>query len=191
MQNLGVFGGTFDPPHIGHLILARYAYVELNLDKILFIPAGIQPHKQAKKISSPEDRFQMLRLAVRNDSRFDISRLEIDRGGLSYTSHTLRELHDLYPDAKLYFIMGGDNISDIDSWKNPEEIFALATVAAGRRPEYTSEGSFKNKITYFNMPQIEISSTMIRRLVGEGQPVRYLVPDEVEKYIMEKGLYIG
>lgn len=190
MNNLGVFGGTFDPPHIGHLILARYAYVELNLNKILFVPARNQPHKKEKNIASPEARLEMLKLAIRDDNRFEVSSMEIERKGLSYTYQTLKGLKKLYPESELYFIIGGDNIVDIETWKNPEEIFNLATVAAAMRPEYVLKGKYKNRIKIFNMPQIDISSTMIRNMIRGGQTVKHLVPSSVEKYIKHNRLYL-
>lgn len=190
MRNLGVFGGTFDPPHIGHLVLAQCAYEELRLDKLLFIPAARQPHKADKPISSPEARLEMLRLAIGDDERFEVSDIEINREALSYTYLSLKNLKELYPECELYFIMGGDNIADIETWKNPEEIFNIARVAAALRPEYELSGQFKDGIQIIRMPQIDVSSTMIRELVGEGRSIKYLVPGPVETYIRHNRLYI-
>ena len=190
MAGLGIFGGTFDPPHLGHLILAQCAYEKLKLDKVIFIPAGIQPHKQDKKITSASDRLAMLRLAVCNDPKFEISTLEIDSSDVSYSYKTVQQLRVIYPENELYFLIGGDNISDIDTWMKPEEIFKIAKVAAAKRPDTKTGGRFEKEIMIFDMPQIGISSTDIREMVKTGQAIKYLVPDSVENYIMKNKLYI-
>ncbi|OQX92660.1 MAG: hypothetical protein B6D58_01925 [candidate division Zixibacteria bacterium 4484_95] len=189
MTRLGILGGTFDPPHIGHLILAQNAFENFKLDKVLFVPAAIQPHKQKRKVSPPEVRLRLLQLALEGDDRFDISDIELKRSGPSYTIDSLRSLQKLYKGIKLYFIIGGDNISDIATWKDPDKIFEIADVVAVLRPDSQFEGPFKDRITLFNMPQIEISSSEIRKLVGQGKSVKYLVPDKVEKYIRENRIY--
>ena len=190
MTKLGLLGGVFDPPHIGHLILAQTALETFKLDKILFIPSSQQPHKRYKDVSPIETRVELLKLAIFNDNRFEISDIEIKRPGLSYTSDTLIELQALYPKIRFYFIIGGDNISDIQTWKDPENIFALAKVVAAIRPDSRSEGMYSDRIEIFNMPQIDISSSMVRQFVKQGRSVKYLVADKVEQYIKQQKLYL-
>lgn len=190
ITRLGILGGTFDPPHIGHLILAQSALENLRLDKVLFIPAAVQPHKQKREVSTPRVRLHLLKLALEDDDRFDISDVEIKRSGLSYTIDTLCNLQTLYPGVKLFFIIGGDNISDIVTWKDPDSIFAIARVAAALRPDSQPEGPFKDRVKLFDMPQIEISSSEIRKLARQGKSIKYLVPVKVEKYIRENRMYL-
>lgn len=190
ITRLGILGGTFDPPHIGHLILAQNAFENFKLDKVLFIPAAIQPHKQKREVSPPQVRLHLLQLALEDDDRFDISDIEMKRSGPSYTIDTLHSLQKLYPEARLYFIIGGDNISDIAAWKDTDSIFEVAEVVAALRPDSQLEGPFKDRVRLFDMPQIEVSSSEIRKLVRHGKSVEYLVPDKVEKYIRENGIYL-
>ncbi|MCP4584028.1 MAG: nicotinate-nucleotide adenylyltransferase [candidate division Zixibacteria bacterium] len=189
MSKLGILGGTFDPPHIGHLILAQAALENLKLDKIIFIPAANQPQKQLQQVSSVAIRLKMLKLALGNEEQFEISEIEISRDGLSYTCDTVDELKDMYPKAALYLIIGGDNISEIETWKKPEDIFTKANVAAALRPEFKSIGTYMNKIKIIDMPQVDISSTLIRKNVKDGKSIKYLVPERVENYISANGLY--
>ena len=190
MKKLGILGGTFDPPHLGHMILAQSAREELELDKIIFIPAANQPHKLDKAVTDPDLRIQMVSIAIAGDERLAVSDIEIRREGLSYMSDTIREMHRAYPESKLILIIGGDNISDLETWKNPEAIFEWAEVAAALRPSAKVSGKFNNRIRLFAMPQIEISSSLIRSLVKDHRSIRYYVPDGVEKFIREHKLYI-
>ena len=190
ITKLGVLGGTFDPPHIGHLLLAQTAFENYNLDKILFIPAARLPHKHQKAVAPVKTRLEMLRLALDEDNRFEISDIEIKRPGLSYTSDTLEKLQALYPKAKFYLIIGGDNISDMQTWKNPENIFALARGVASLRPNSRPDGVYRDRVEIFNMPQVDISSTMIRQFVKRGKSVKYMVTDKVEQFIRRHGLYL-
>ena len=189
MSRLGILGGTFDPPHIGHLILAQYAHEAFYLGKVIFIPAAIQPHKTGKPVTSATARFEMLKLAVENNPGFTVSDIEQRRGGLSYTCDTLRRLKGLYPGDELYLILGGDNIADITTWKNPDEIFTLAKVVAAKRPEFDNTGVYSGRIQVFEMPLIGISSTLIRHRIMQGKTVSYLVPAAVEQYINRHRLY--
>jgi len=190
MTKLGILGGTFDPPHVGHLILAQSALEKFQLDKILFMPAARQPHKQNKEVTSAEIRLALLKLAIKNNSRFEISEIEIKRPGLSYTCDTLKELSNIYARSQFYLIVGGDNITDIETWKHPEQIFSMAKVIAATRPNSKPGGFHIDKIDIFDSPQIDISSTMIRKLVKNGRSIKYLVPDEIEKYIIDNNLYV-
>ena len=189
MARLGVLGGTFDPPHIGHLILAQCALEYFQFDRVIFIPANKQPHKLDQPISAGKIRLEMLKLALADDKHFEISAIELDDDSVSYTCQTLHKLKALYPKYELYFIMGGDNITDIQTWKNPEEIFLLAEVVAAHRPAFPAEGEHAGQIKLFPMPQIEISSTAIRENVKQGKAIKYLVADSVEKYIIKHNLY--
>jgi nicotinate-nucleotide adenylyltransferase len=141
-------------------------------------------------VSAPEVRLRLLKLALQDDDRFDISDIEIKRSGLSYTIDTLRSLRRLYPEVELFFIVGGDNISDIATWKDPDSIFATAKVAAALRPDSQPEGLFKGRVKIFDMPQIETSSSEIRKFTRQGKSIKYLVPDRVEKYIRENRMYL-
>jgi nicotinate-nucleotide adenylyltransferase len=188
-KTYGILGGTFDPPHMGHLILAQSAYEALGLDQVIFIPTSIQPHK-INKVGTPGDiRFKMLQLAIDNDPRFGISDVEIGRPGISYTVDTFAILRAQYPEDSLYLLMGSDNVVDIAVWKDPEQLFALCKVAAARRPDYNPTGPYANRVRYFEMPSIQLSSTLIRKKVKEGKSIKYLVPASVEDYILSNGLY--
>ncbi len=188
-KTYGILGGTFDPPHIGHLILAQSALESLRLDHVIFIPTSIQPHKINKVGTAGNIRQTMLALALNNDSRFSISDIELTREGVSYTVDTLTLLHEKYPNDSLYLLLGSDNVIDIAAWKNPEQIFALCKVAAARRPDFAPSGPYVNRVRYFDMPSIQLSSTAIRNKVKEGKSIKYLVPASVEEYILTNGLY--
>lgn len=187
--SIGLLGGTFDPPHLGHLILAQAACESLNLERIVFIPAFIQPHKQDKPVTPANLRLEMLRLAVAGNPRFTISEIEIARGGLSYTIDTIRGMEREYPESDLYLIIGADNVADIDTWKDPDEIFAHCRVAAANRKGYQPTGRFADRIRIFDIPEIDISSSEIRNRIRTGRSIRYLVPAPVEEFIETRGLY--
>jgi nicotinate-nucleotide adenylyltransferase len=188
-KTYGILGGTFDPPHVGHMILAQSAYESLHLDKVIFVPTSIQPHK-INKVGTPGTvRYKMLELAIDNDPRFSISDIEIGRPGISYTVDTFVLLRAQYQDDNLYLLMGSDNVVDISAWKDPEQLFSLCKVAAARRPENAPSGPYSNRVRYFEMPSIQLSSTLIRKKVKEGSSIKYLVPAAVEEYIFSNGLY--
>ncbi len=187
---VGLLGGTFDPPHLGHLILAQAACESLNLERVVFIPALIQPHKQDRPVTPANLRLEMLRLAVNGDPRFAVSEMEIARGGVSYTIDTIRGMELEYPESDLYLIIGADNVADIDTWKDPEEIFTRCRVAAANRKGYRLTGRFADRIRMFDIPEIDISSSEIRNRLKIGRSIRYLVPAPVEEFIKARGLYI-
>ncbi len=139
MARIGILGGTFDPPHNGHIALAFAALAQLQLDRIIFIPANKPPHKPETVISSANDRLNMLRLAIDSIKDFDLSEIELHRPGNSYTIETLSELKAVYPDDEFYFIIGADNVAEMEGWHKPEEIFKLATIAAANRPGYMTQ----------------------------------------------------
>jgi len=194
---VGILGGTFNPPHLGHLVCGQEAYVELGLDLVLLIPALIPPHKPIEDEPGAEHRLELCRLSIRNDHRFAVSALELLRAGPSFTVDTLRELHSQVPDNELFLIVGGDVAAGLPEWHQPERVLSLATVAVANRrgtPKVSVEAALGrlcggDRARFFAMPRIGVSSTMIRRRVRAGQPVRYLVPDAVEQYISQHRLY--
>jgi nicotinate-nucleotide adenylyltransferase len=188
---VGILGGTFDPPHVGHLAIAGAALKALKLSKIIFIPALVQPHKTQKVSSSPTDRLNMLRLALDGCREFEISEMELQRRGRSFTVDTLEELKRIQPSNRLFLIIGADNVSEIETWRNPERIFELATVAAANRPGFQPTGRYVQDIVYFDMPDTNVSSTEIREKVKVGISVNRLISTRVEKYIRENKLYLN
>jgi nicotinate-nucleotide adenylyltransferase len=194
---IGVYGGTFNPPHLGHLVCAQEAHLQLGLDRILFVPAARPPHKPVPEDPGAVHRLALCRLAVANDDRMEVCELEIDRGGTSFTVDTLEELKSTDPDSELFLILGGDNAAGLPSWREPERIIELATPAqAGRRgtsgaavDEAMAQLSGGDRAVRFAMPTMEISSTMIRRRAAADRPIRYLVPDAVADYVVEHRLY--
>ena len=191
MSKVGIFGGTFDPIHLGHLITAQSVKELRDLDKIIFIPAFISPHKTDAKASSPEDRLNMIKLAVEGIPFFDFSDIEIKKGGISYSVDTLQELKKHY--TELEFIIGYDNIFTFHTWKEPDEIFKLAKVIVLKRksshpPQF--EDKYYHQSVFVQTRGIEISATDIRERVKHGMPINFLVPSEVMKYIYKHKLYI-
>jgi nicotinate-nucleotide adenylyltransferase len=194
---VGVLGGTFNPPHLGHLVCAQEAYIQLDLDRVLFIPARIPPHKPVEEEPGAEHRLELCRLAVKDDERFAVSELEMQREGPSYTVDTLSELHSNAPDNDLYLIVGGDVAAGLPDWHEPNRVLSLATLAVAKRrgtPRESVETALEHlegggRTEFFRMPRIGVSSTLIRRRVEAGEPIRYIVPDSVADYIQEHGLY--
>jgi nicotinate-nucleotide adenylyltransferase len=194
---VGILGGAFNPPHIGHLVCAQEAVLELELERLLFVPTGQAPHREIEQDPGPEARLEMCELAVDDDERFEISRAEIEREGPSYTVETLRALRDEAPDDELFLLLGGDQASALPQWHEPEEVLRLATVAVVPRSGFHREAiavkvaSLKGAalVRFLDMPRIDVSSSLVRRRVAVGKPIRYLVPDKVAGYIEENGLY--
>jgi nicotinate-nucleotide adenylyltransferase len=194
---VGILGGAFNPPHTGHLVCAQEALVQLELDKVVFMPVGQAPHRDLEGDPGAEERLEMVELAIADDERFEVSRLEIDREGPSYTADTLRALREAAPDDELFLLLGGDQAAALMSWHEPEEVLALATVAVAERLSWSRQaigikiGRLKGVegIRYLEMPIIQISSSSIRRRAAAGRPLRYLVPDRVAAYIEANGLY--
>jgi nicotinate-nucleotide adenylyltransferase len=195
---LGLFGGTFDPVHIGHLHIAECAREQFALDGVLFIPTGQPVRKLAVGFSASEDRYAMLRAAVAGNACFDVSRIEIDRTGTTYTIDTLRAIHERYGDrAELFFIVGSDAAADIGTWKDAEEIATLTTVLSAKRViSQDAEPTLLHNGNCFDIRPIasrllDISSQGLRERVGQGCSIRYLLPDTTYAYIREQGLYQG
>jgi len=191
-------GGTFDPIHFGHLVTAEEALVQFNLDRVVFMPTGIPAAKAHDVVTPVEHRYLMTVLATAANPDFDVSRVEVDRPGLTYTVDTLAEVRqELGPSAELFFITGADAVWEIVSWKDAEKVADLATFIAATRPGYDLEAARKLhedaatrfKIEYIEVPALAISSTDMRRRVAERRPIRYLTPEAVVAYIDKHGLY--
>jgi nicotinate-nucleotide adenylyltransferase len=192
MLRIGLFGGTFDPPHLGHLALAECARERLRLDRVLFVPAGTPPHKRGRRVSGAAARVAMTRLAVRGNPAFEVSLLEVRRRGPSLTLDTLRELHRSFPGARLFLLMGADSLDDFRTWHEPDAIAALATLAVARRPDGARAGgraARSPRVVWLDNPGLELSSSGIRARVRAGRSVRYLVPDAVAAYVARHRLY--
>ncbi len=198
-MRVGVLGGTFNPPHIGHLICAQEAWLQLRLDQVLVIPAARPPHKQVEEEPGAEHRLELCRRAVEGDPRLEVSSLEMDRPGLSYTVDTLELLHSQASDNELFLIVGGDVAAGLPSWHEPERVLSLARLAVAKRrgtPRDAVDDALASlnaggRADFFRMPRVGISSTFVRRRVRCGEPIRYLVPDAVAQYIEEHRLYGG
>lgn len=197
-MRIGILGGTFNPPHLGHLICAQEAYVQLGLDRVTFMPARMPPHKRVEDDPGPAHRLEMCRLAVRGDEqRFDVSELEVARDGPSYTVDTLKQLHAREPGNELFLIVGGDIAAGLPGWHRPVEALSLATLAVAERrgtPRAAVDEALASlrggeRAEFFQMPTIGVSSTMLRGRVHAGQPIRYYVPDAVVEYIERHHLY--
>jgi nicotinate-nucleotide adenylyltransferase len=195
---VGILGGTFNPPHIGHLVCAQEAYAELGLDRVLLAPVREPPHKAIEADPGCEHRVRLCELAVAGDERLGVCDVEVARGGPSYTVDTLRELLKRDPEDHLTFILGGDIALGLDSWREPEAVLGLATLAIVERSGAARadvaarlDAAFGDiaSLEFFDMPRIDISSSEIRRRVADGRPIRYLVPDAVADRIEQGRLY--
>ena len=194
-RRLGVMGGTFDPIHYGHLVTAEEALVQFALDAVVFVPTGRPWMKQGREVSPPEDRYLMTVIATASNPRFQVSRIDVDREGPTYTVDTLRGLAAENPDAELYFITGADAMLEILEWKDPEEILTLSHFIAATRPGYdlarfgsTTTAGLAN-VSLMSIPALAISSTDVRERIHDGRPIRYLVPEGVKSYVEKAGLY--
>tara|TARA_Y100001934_G_scaffold79737_1_gene99135 strand:- start:8375 stop:8956 length:582 start_codon:yes stop_codon:yes gene_type:complete len=189
-----IFGGTFDPPHIGHLLIAQTVFESENFERLIFVPANISPAKKNGDSSPPEERSKMLEMSLTNNPNFEISDLEIKREGISYTIDTIKEVADkLKLDKKdLFFLMGSDTLKSFHNWKNPEKIIKICNIIVAIRPGFTPSDIPQwvlDNVRFANIPRFEVSSTNIRRRWREGKTIRYMVPKEVWEYINEKELY--
>ncbi|HEX7291105.1 MAG TPA: nicotinate-nucleotide adenylyltransferase [Conexibacter sp.] len=199
-MKLGILGGTFNPPHIGHLVCAQEAFDQFGLDRVVLMPARRPPHKLVAADPGAEARHELCRLAVDGDERLDVSRLELERErGRSYTVDTLRALHDQHPQDDLTFIVGGDMARSLPTWREPDAVLALATLAVAERAGSAREdirgelralrGATPERVRFFDMPRIDVSSSMVRERVATGRPIRYLVPGAVARAIETNGWY--
>jgi nicotinate-nucleotide adenylyltransferase len=197
---LGVLGGTFDPPHIGHLILAEEARLALGLGQVLFVPAGAPWRKAGQELSPREDRLAMVRLAVGGNPYFAVSTLEIEREGPSYTAETLVALREqLAAESEIFLILGQDSLADLPNWWQPQRIISLARLAVAARTAWEPAQAdalerempgIPQRLVWLDMPRIDISSTAVRERVRRGLSIRQWVPPAVEEYIREHGLYV-
>ena len=194
--NRGILGGTFDPPHIGHLIIAEEARLKVPLDRVTFIPTGEPWRKAGRRISAAEDRLAMVRRAIADNPRFDCADLEVRRAGPTYTVDTLRALHQ--PGEDLYLILGADALRDLPNWHRPADIAQLARIVVVGRPGWedveTAAGvamveGLAERLVLLNTPLIDVSATDLRARARRGESLRYLVPDAVATYIQERDLY--
>jgi len=189
---VGVFGGTFDPPHIGHLLLASDARDALRLDKLIFIPAGAQPFKvDTPPIASPQDRLEMVRLAVSNEANYALDDAEISRKGLSYTVDTLEYLAERYAGSELFLLLGQDSLGGFPQWRNPGRIQELATLALMMRSGAPDVGDWRNaeRVVVVSARRVDVSSTEVRERLRAGKSIKGFVPEGVEKFIEARGLY--
>lgn len=195
---IGILGGTFDPPHIGHLWLATLAADALPLDRVVFMPAPQPPHKRGQAISSITDRLLMTRLAISGNDAFELSTLEVGRHGPSFTIDSVEELRRAYGDTQLFLLMASDTLAQIDSWREPDRLLSLIEWAVAPRPGSSLPnedrlrerfGAAAQRIHLLEGPSLDVSATEIRRRVAAGRAIRYLVPEAVEELILEKGLY--
>ncbi len=195
---VGLLGGTFNPPHVGHLVCAQEAHAQLGLERVLLMPVHTPPHKQASGDPGPEARVAMCRAAVAGDPRFEVCTAEVERGGPSYTVETLRALRGSRADGALTLIVGGDMAFSLPSWREPQSVLELARLAVAEREELRREDIRERlaslqrggeRIVFFSMPRLDVSSSDVRRRIGERRPVRWLVPDGVADEIERRGLY--
>jgi nicotinate-nucleotide adenylyltransferase len=192
-RRLGVMGGTFDPIHHGHLVAAQEVAAQFGLDEVVFVPTGQPWQKSHRTVSAAEDRYLMTVIATAENPQFSVSRIDVDRKGPTYTIDTLRELHELNPDTDLFFITGADALGQILTWRDAEELFSLAHFIGVTRPGHTlaDPGLPAGGVTLVEVPALAISSTDCRARVAKGDPVWYLVPDGVVRYIDKRQLYRG
>lgn len=198
MAAIGILGGTFNPPHIGHLVCAQEARAQLRLDRVMLMPVHTPPHKEALDDPGPELRLALCRAAAACDAALEVATLELDRGGPSYTVDTLRALHGSHEGDDLTFIVGGDMASSLPAWREPEAVLDLARMAVAEREEHRRQeiaervGALRGaaeRVVFFTMPRLDISSSDIRARIAQRRPIRWLVPGAVAEEIERRGLY--
>lgn len=187
-EKVGILGGTYNPPHMGHLVMADQVKDQLDLDKILFMPTAQPPHSSVKKKTISSDiRVKMLELAIQDHSAFDVELYEVEAGGKNYTYNTMKALIELYPAVDFYFIIGGDMISDLPTWYKIDELVQLVQFVGVKRPGFEKESEYP--IIMVDTPTLDISSSFIRHKVAIGGSINYLVPRVVQEFIEKEGLY--
>lgn len=200
MRRIGLFGGTFDPPHFGHLVLAEWARVQLRLDRVVFVPAGTPPHKRGRRLTDAALRLALTRLAVRGNPAFTVSGFEAHRAGPSFTVDTLRHFHARQPGARFYLLMGADSLADFPDWHEPAEIARLATLVVAARLAQSAPGAgarghplvpacARGRVVLLENPLVAISSSALRARARAGRSLRYLVPDAVAACVVRHELY--
>ena len=191
-MKLGIFGGAFNPPHIAHLIVAESVREQLQLDKVVFVPSADPPHRSDVRRATASSRLEMMKLAVEDNNVFEVSDIEIQRAGKSYTIDSLIAFEALYPGSKLYVLIGSDNLAEFHTWKSPREILAKSELVAFSRSDFSMKevkNEFAKSARIVNVPHIGISASEIRRRVKMGRSIRYMVRRSVEEYILRYGLY--
>lgn len=193
-MKVGIFGGTFNPPHIGHLITAEFVREEAGLDKVIFVPCASPPHKQnldyLSQLVKPEHRFEMVKIAIKGNPFFEVSDIEIKRGGISYTIDTINQLLDEFPSHSFYLLIGVDQFRDFHTWREPDEIVKKVQLIIFNRPGFAiTESKFSRFAMFITIPNIDVSASTIRFRIKSGKSIKYLVPSEVEEYIYVNGLY--
>lgn len=197
MARIGILGGSFNPPHVGHLVCAQEARDQLGLERVLLMPAREPPHKEIAQDPGPRARLDMCRLAAGGDPGLGVCAIELEREGPSYTVDTLRLLHEREPGDELTFIVGGDMAETLPSWREPREVLRLARMAVTGRDERSARELAErlaalhdgSRVLFFEMPRLDVSSTDLRRRVAQGRPIRHLVPDAVADEIAARGWY--
>ena len=200
-MRIGILGGTFDPIHYGHLVAGEEARRALDLERVLFVPSARPPHKQEYPVSAPEDRVEMVKLAIADNPNFELSTVDVDRAGFSYTVDTVRMLQEqLGPAAELFFILGEDALADLPTWHRPERLLEICQLIAVNRPGYHSFSlrlldrqlpGVERRVHPVRIPELAIWSTELRARVCSGLSVRYLVPERVHDYVYSRGLYLN
>jgi nicotinate-nucleotide adenylyltransferase len=207
MRRVGLFGGTFDPPHVGHLMIAECACEALGLEHLVFVPSGTPPHKRGRRVTPAASRVAMTRLATRGNPAFSVSTVEARRRGASYTVDTLRRLHAASPRTRFYLVIGEDSLKEFHTWREPEAILELATLAVAPRPGSTAarrhaqaakgrdgRRAFRfgpRDLVWLDSPRLALSSSEVRARARAGRSIRYLVPDRVAAYVARHRLYRG
>jgi len=199
ITRLGILGGTFDPPHYGHLVLAENARTQLSLDRVLFVLAGQPPHKPGRPVAASHHRLAMVQAAIADNDFFTISCVDLDRPGPHYTVDTLSLLHRDYPQAEFYFLMGGDSLAEFPHWWDAPGILQQTMLAVMPRPGYDPDmvvleqmlPGIRERVEWLDVPYLDIASTELRARVRKGLSLRYLMPSAVARYVSEHGLYVG
>jgi nicotinate-nucleotide adenylyltransferase len=186
---LGILGGSFDPPHVGHLLVAVDAYEVLALDRLVFIPAAIQPLKAGKAVASPAQRLEMVRRLIADDDRFAVDSIEADRAGVSFSVDTVTDYARRHPGAELFFLIGADVVGSLESWRHPERISELATIVVVHRGEERVPNQGRFELRTLHTRRIDVSSTEIRDRIRAGKSIQGFVPPAVAEYIASTGLY--
>lgn len=189
MKKIGLLGGTFDPPHYGHLMIANEVLTQCGLDEIWFIPAYVPPHKQKSTVTELEHRVAMLNIAIETHPLFQMCTIEIERKGPSYTYDTIKELKEKYPNDTFYFIIGADMVQDLPNWNQIDKLIKLTTFIGVNRPGFQLDSKYEHAIKYIEIPLFEVSSTFLRERFQKKQSTRYYLPEKVRHYIEENQLY--
>jgi nicotinate-nucleotide adenylyltransferase len=198
-MNIGIFGGTFDPPHVGHLVIADQALTQLKLDEVWFMPAGQPPHKVNNHVSAAVHRVEMTRLAIQDHAGFKLSTFDVDRPGPHYSAIAMELLEQAHPQHDWHFIMGADSLEDLPRWYEPRRLIAQATLAVAGRPGASTDlheleqviPGLSKRVRWVNAPLVDLSSTQLRQMANAGASLRYLVPDAVREYIHQHRLYLS